>query len=372
MISYNRSGQRLLLFFCLILFAGCSATRPAVKPSVVSIPSQEKVKIIIKPGIISGKVTYNNEPLSGAFVYLYRDAGDNFEDKAAYVSEETGVDGSFRIKANPGSYYLIARKGEDNEYYCFYGGNPLLVNPGQVWRVGLSLVKKKTPDAGLLIPGMPHGTGIRGLVLFNGKPLSGAQVMVYLNANSNFKGLGFDQRFTDARGRFIIDLPEGTYYLLVRKRRSGQMAGPLVTGDYYAYYEGNPLVVRDGKYLDAALTCVVKQDRVKDEREGQTIVSGLVVDKEGRPLAGVYVGAYLSSQVMGRPAYVSPLTGNDGLFQLELPKGGKYYLMGRDTYSGPPAPGDLFGWYSGSEDHSIVIETGAKLENLKIIVAPVF
>ena len=371
MLAHYRRRATLLLFFILFFLSGCTATQQVVKQETAPPPTP--VEIVIKPGYISGKVTFNDQPMAGAVVDLYQDTSSNFQGPAAITSELTGIDGSFRVSVPTGGYYVVARsKGNGEEYYTYYGGNPLNITPGQEWPIGLSLIKQRAPETDKLITGMPQGTGIRGMVYVGDKPLNGAQVMVYLNANSNFKGLGYDQRFSDSRGRFILDLSEGTYFIIARKRKSGRMAGPLITGDYYAYYAKNPIQVKAGKYIDVALSAVKKMDKLEENTKGRTIISGMVVDEVGKPVTGVYVGAYTSSQVMGKPDYVSPLTETDGRFKLELPDGGKYFLMSRNTYAGPPIPGDLVGWYQGSADHSVTIETGQKLNEVKIIISPMF
>jgi len=360
-------GRRayLLLFFVMLLF-GCTASRQEAR-SPQSLPDPlPRVPIQIKPGVVSGKATFKDQPLAGVYVYLYREFPAKQSSEPGYTSEETGADGSFRLKVNPGSYYLLARKGE--EYFCYYGANPLNVLAGRELEVGLNLAAERTVNGQELMAGMTQGSGIRGLVYHEDQPLAGAQVMIYLNANSNFKGMGYDQRYTDQKGRFLFDLPEGTYYLLVRKRKSGQMAGPLVTGDYYAYFSGNPVEVVEGKYLDLAMSSVIKQDRLKADQSGRTMISGQVQNEKQEPVAGVYVGAYLSNKVMGKPDFVSKLTSEDGRFELELPRGGRYYLMARNTYAGPPLSGDLSGWYQGSDDHGITVKDGEQISMIEITV----
>ena len=57
---------------------------------------------------------------------------------------------------------------------------------------------------------------------------------------------------------------------------------------------------------------------------------------------------------------------------LSFPKGGHYYLAARDELGGTPAPGELYGRYQGSPDHSVNVETGKLLTGVDIRVEEVY
>jgi hypothetical protein len=76
--------------------------------------------------------------------------------------------------------------------------------------------------------------------------------------------------------------------------------------------------------------------------------------------------------MLNRPLYVSQPSGPDGRFVLSFPKGGTYYLAARDELGGTPAPGELYGRYQGSPDHSVRIRTGKTLQDIEIRVEEVF
>jgi hypothetical protein len=81
---------------------------------------------------------------------------------------------------------------------------------------------------------------------------------------------------------------------------------------------------------------------------------------------------YDDSVMFNRPLYVSQKTGADGRYQLSFPKGGHYYLAARNELGGTPAPGEFYGRYQGSPDHSIDIKTGKVLKGIEIVVDEVY
>ena len=73
-------------------------------------------------------------------------------------------------------------------------------------------------------------TGLRGQILVkdSGAPLAGAFVNIYPDTISNLLGPSqFISSPTDAQGRYQIEVPPGVYYVVARKRLSGQPTGPL-------------------------------------------------------------------------------------------------------------------------------------------------
>jgi hypothetical protein len=105
---------------------------------------------------------------------------------------------------------------------------------------------------------------------------------------------------------------------------------------------------------------------------GQTRISGRIVDRTGKPLAGLQALLYADDTMLNRPLYVSTPTGEDGRFQLSFPTGGTFYLAARSNLGGTPAPGELYGRYQGTAGAAIKIETGQSLEDVKIVVEAVW
>jgi hypothetical protein len=201
-------------------------------------------------------------------------------------------------------------------------------------------------------------------------------VAVYPDLSSQLKGLGLGMSApTDAQGYFELSLGSGTYYLVVRVRQNGQMAGPLKAGDLFGYLPGNPLVADEGELARVHIPLIEVPEKVERHAAslfGNTLVSGRVLDKDRRPVAGLQVLLYDDAMMLNRPLYVSQKTAADGSYQLSFPRGGHYYLAARNELGGTPAPGELYGRYQGSPDHSIKIETGKTLTDVEIVVNEVY
>jgi hypothetical protein len=317
---------------------------------------------------VAGKVTFGAEktPISGVRVAAYPLDSSQLRGEAAFNSTLTDADGTFTVQLPAGSYYFVA---QNQELYCYYGRNPVTVPTAGLNGMNMSLVSKNPP-----LPTVEPrvNNGLLGQLSFRGKPLSGAIVTVYTDLNQQLKGMGLGMTApTDERGIFEAEVQPGTYYLVARKRNSGAFMGPLRSGDYFGFYAGNPLVIREGELARVAIAMLEvpeKVGRLADSMFGETSISGRVVDEQGQPLAGLRVLLYDNPMMLNRPLYVSQPTAADGGFVLSFPSGGTYFLAARDVLGGPPQPGQLYGRYLGSRDGSIKVKTGQKLSEVEVIV----
>lgn len=316
--------------------------------------------------LISGKVTIGPEkiPVSGVRVTA-RPAGDPaFEAGAPHVSEVTAADGLFRLWMPPGDYHLIAQ-GAD--LFAFYGRNPVTVTEDGLADMNLSLVDR-TPPPVEVAPRVE--TGFLGRLTFNGEPVEGAVVTVYPDADNRFRGMGLGMTApTDATGLFEAPLPPGKYFLVARKRNGGAFRGPLQAGDFFGYYPGNPFEVREGQVVDASFAVVKVPEKITRQADtlfGETSISGRVLDGQGEPVEGVKVMLYGDSMMIQRPQYVSQPTDDRGRFVLSFPRGGRYWLVARDSLGGQPLPGQFYGSYIGSPDGSLRVGNGKKLKGVVI------
>ena len=320
--------------------------------------------------LIKGKATVISGATAGVVVMAYPAEVLAFDGPAPHASETTADDGLFSLKLPGGRYYLFA---EGKQLSAFYGRNPITVPEEGLTDVNLLL----TPD-NLSEPqeSTTLETGVVGTVSLDGQPVQGAIVTVYPDLSSQLKGMGLGMAApSDEKGYFELPLAVGTYYLVVRVRKSGQMAGPLKAGDLFGYLAGNPLVIKEGAPARVHIPVIevpAKVSRHSANLFGNTSVSGRVLDQKGDPVAGLQVLLYEDSMMLTRPHYVSQKTDADGSYQLSFPKGGHYYLAARDKLGGPPAPGELYGRYQGTPDNSIEIETGKNLEDVDIVVDEVY
>ena len=332
-------------------------------------------------GVVKGKVSYQGKPLEGATVYLYSDYKGGFKGKADYQAGPTSPDGLFLATPAAGRYYLIARKPGSGQapapgdFYSYYGGNPVVVGDGGDINIGINC----SPVMGAGERLMPGGTGIRGKVYADGRPLDRARVTLYQDGETIFRGMGYASSLTSRDGEFAFNLEPGTYYVVARKRAGEDRMGPLGEGDSFGFATDNPVEVSAGSYSVIAINTVNKLvDKVKGGgqevtlggtvKAGETAIRGRVVDKGGKPVAGVYASAYRDSMMTQKPDFISRATAADGVYSITVSDGGKYFIGARDTIGGPAENGDLLGRYAGSSDHSVDISTGEKVDGVDITV----
>lgn len=321
---------------------------------------------------LEGRVVLEGAPLAGMTVTAYPDLEPAGEPLAR--SGATAADGLFRLDLPPGSYALYARD-EGGAYFAFCGRNPVTVDGDPVW-AGLQAVP--VAPAQTTAYDDEYSAGIAGRVLYRGAPLAGARVSLYLDTAEDLKGQGYRMSPpTAADGSFAFDgLPQSDYFLVARKRRDGSRVGPVREGDFLAVYPGNPVTARTGHCLQVTLSAVRKlRDQLASETFGRgdgPVLSGRVIDPQGRPVAGVHVFAY-TDRVIGhqRPAALSPPTDAGGRFTVSLPQAGTFYLGARQEYGDSPAPGELFGMYEKTADHGLSVAAGETRDGLRIVVEPI-
>ncbi len=212
-------------------------------------------------------------------------------------------------------------------------------------------------------------------------PMTGGQVLLFNAAKGPAPASNRFLRLPDAgvqiddTGKFLVELPPGKYYLVMRKRANQDGAGPPVEGDpqYYARLKnGDPktFTVKVGKKTNiGTITEAVPFRREKAVvKNGMTGIEGTVMDEQGKPVAGVRVFVYESAGMLGMPRYASDQTGGDGRYFLNLTAGGTYFLKIRTHYGGgKPAEGEFMGSYGKSgEPDSVVVETGKIIKGVDI------
>jgi hypothetical protein len=192
-------------------------------------------------------------------------------------------------------------------------------------------------------------TGVEGTVLFRDRPLSRAQVEVYLKEGKDRSTLPFAVASTDERGRYRIDLPAGRYFIIGKKKE--EAAGGYVRM-LMAECPANPLEVAGGMKQVAAFSLrEMGRDGALVPDPGTGVSGRLIVGE--MPVAGAFVYVYTenASGLMGPSYGEAAQTEEDGSFRIELPAG-RYFLAARKradgSRMGEPAAGDLNGAYAGN------------------------
>ena len=328
------------------------------------------LSISVQAATLKGKTTVSADSVAGIEVVAYPVTTLGFSQSAPYSSGPSQVDGQFVLNLPKGRYYLLA-KGDG--LFTYYGRNPVSVPKDGLKDVNLLMVPDNLSGP---VEEPRMATGVMGIVSADGLPVQGAIITVYPDLSSQLKGMGLGMSApTDNEGFFEVPLPEGAYYLVVRFRKSGQMSGPLRAGDLFGYLPTNPLQLKEGAVASVQIPVIEvpeKVDRHAATLFGNTRITGKIMDAAGDPVAGVRAMLYDDSMMLSRPLYVSQESAADGTFALSFPKGGLYYLAARNELGGTPAPGELYGRYQGSQDHSVRIRTGKLLEGVEIKVEEVY
>lgn len=300
---------------------------------------------------VEGLVAYRGEFMPGVRIYALDKPEFDPGRGAAHVSEPTDADGRFSMNVKPGKYYLVAylkgegRRGsfDPGDYYCFYSGNPVRVGENGPAHVGFNMIR--IPADGVESTGF---TGIQGHVLYDDKPLGRCYLYVYKDAGDEFRGMGFYVAPVGPEGKFRVRLPAGSYYLIGRQRQEGGMYGPLKKNDKVGFYYANPVTVSENRTREISLEVIDRVEMLEEiwfekGTSGAIEVYGTVSDAEGTPLENIYVLVYSDRDTSGKPRYISPKTGKDGVFRIDLYSGGEYYLLAREQLGGPPGSGEYYG-----------------------------
>jgi hypothetical protein len=220
-------------------------------------------------------------------------------------------------------------------------------------------------------------TGIRGRVLMkeSGSPLAGSYVNIYPDTISNLLGPSqFISTPTDDQGFYQLDVPPGIYYVVARKRMSGQPTGPLAPGDLYSEHQRLVTKVETGKFVEIDLPVVVMKapmffKRMANETS-DTGISGVLVDQSGQPVMGGFAMAYSDKEMKRLPDYASTLSDEQGRFTIYLPEGGSYYLSARIHAWDMPTPGEPYGKFGGDNPTQVSVDSGEFIKDIQIVMSP--
>ena len=320
--------------------------------------------------VLSGKATIGGKAVAGVSVQAFPASTLTLGGTPPFQSKASGENGEFHLELPAGEYYLLA---DGTELFSYYGRNPVTVPADGLNGINLLMVGRAgtLPKAPAQIEG-----GIQGAVTRDGKPVAGAVAFIYPDLSSQLKGFGLGMATpTDEHGVFEMALPAGNYYLVVRQRKDGALAGPMRAGDLFGYLPGNPLQIGEKQVVQVHVPLIEVPDKVERFAAtlfGNTSISGRIVDKQGQPVVGISAMLYDDKAMLNRPLFVAQPSDAQGRFILSFPRGGTYFLAARNTLGGTPQPGELYGRFAGEADASIQVKTGQVLKDITLVVEPVW
>lgn len=230
-------------------------------------------------------------------------------------------------------------------------------------------------------------SGIRGKVLFEGKPAADVWMHVYQDASADFKGQGLAVFGPTAKdGLFSLNLKPGRYFLLGKGAGSASDGADPGVKELFGYYGGNPVKVSATSFVEVNLQVIRREPVTITRGEGPNVtIAGLVTGPRG-PVEKATLFAYPDSRsdfrgpdLMGPQGSFTGGTGPDGRFYLELPPGA-YYLTAAwrkgGAALGPLQVGDLFGYFDGNplrlqagQNAAITVQVTEKLRQAESSVA---
>lgn len=159
-----------------------------------------------------------------------------------------------------------------------------------------------------------------------GRPVAGAKLFVYATTNVRMPA-DFISPPSDSAGVIRGALPAGTYWAVARFKKDNTF-GPLMPGDRHS---GEPIEVEIAVDREASLDFVVAdiQEISQKKRSASTEVvrvRGRVLQRDGTPVAGVYVFAHRTRDVLLLPEFISAWTDENGGYVIYLPAGARFFL----------------------------------------------
>jgi len=235
-----------------------------------------------------------------------------------------------------------------------------------------------SPDVASTAPPVPaaqaaKGTGFEGRVVVDGAVLPGARVYAYKSFSDFIESKPFAaSAITGDDGKYSMDLADGSYYLVAKKRADMSQDGSVGVGDFFSFQGSNPVTIAPGKYTHVGFS-MLPYDKGVDYQSYDTSDSGAiggVVTLDGKPLEGVFVTLYVDTaeDLRGSTYATSPPTGKNGGFSFDFLPEVEYYVVARKRASGsaagPLTDGDYFGFYPANPVH---VKAG-KLAHIELAV----
>lgn len=218
------------MLLCSLILWGCAGSSGTVTENLPASASG-----------ISGQVKDTaGKPVSGAWVYVYRNTSSGLRGPADFAAQ-TDVRGRYFLDLVAGRYYLIARWREaggeagpprTGDAWALYPHNPLEVKDGRISEANFLLQGVQPGQPALLRSGsLSQGrTGFTGrLIDRSGQPVPGAFALAYTDAD--FRRMpDFTSAVVGAEGRFELYLPAGGRYCLAGRTRT---RGQPIAGEPY-------------------------------------------------------------------------------------------------------------------------------------------
>lgn len=187
-------------------------------------------------------------------------------------------------------------------------------------------------------------TGLEGLVLDeNKKPVSNAFVYLYRTATSGLMGPADFMEKTDESGNFFFDVPEGKYYVVVRKRASGLDFGPLRQGDRVANYTKNPVTIAPNEIKKIEITLPSKTHIFQKKIPSGEITISIKLKGDEIRENKFYLLIFEGEKEKKSPDYIQEI--NENSFTINLPSNRIFSIVVRENMKDKIEKDELYGKY---------------------------
>jgi hypothetical protein len=197
---------------------------------------------------VSGLITYQGEPVSRAFIYIYTETDAGLTGPSYGEAVQADKEGRFTINLPVGRYSLVARKRADGsrsgalapgDLNATYPGNPVEIRSGEILALNDFALSKV--DAEVHAQRQADGVFTKTETLLRGQvvdaddlPVSDVYVFAYLDSRMVGKPVHMSVP-TGADGNFSLFLSDGgTYYIGARSA----FGGPLEPGEWVGTFDG--------------------------------------------------------------------------------------------------------------------------------------
>ncbi len=283
------------------------------------------------------KTSLNQLPIENVEVFVYK-SQDNLSKDKFFSYSKTDKEGKARFDLQEGRYFIVAEKElKDGFLFGYYGLNPLSVREPQT--INVILVRY---DKGYLKE--IKEKKIEGIVHYDGKPLEDVGVYLYLDLSSELKGPPYLYAITDEKGYFSLDISEGSYYLIFRKRQTPTF-GPPSSGDFVGFFPKFPIIINKKGLKIRANLFMIPEKRELSKNKNLFEIKGKVISKNGMPLERYYVGLYDNRELLGKPAYVSNPTDKEGSFYIYVKERANYFIGIRSKLGDTPNEDEKIFYY---------------------------
>ncbi len=170
-------------------------------------------------GVLRGKIIdVKDTPVTGADVYIYD--SKNVKRPADYISNKTGVDGTYSVAVPEGRYWAVARQRTDNAKFGplspgdKHSGDPEIIEISSGQDLAKNFIVADIREAALLSTKKREDyTRINGRIIDEkGKPVA----LAYAIANSRKTYSEIPEHvstWTNVDGQFSLYLPKGDFFL---------------------------------------------------------------------------------------------------------------------------------------------------------------